>query len=48
LRYSNRSLAAIASGLGFSDQPAFSRTFGALVGTSPRKWRNQFGRKEEH
>jgi AraC family transcriptional regulator len=44
LRYSNRSLAAIALEVGFSDQPAFSRTFGALVGTSPRKWRNQFGR----
>jgi AraC family transcriptional regulator len=45
LRHSNRSLAAIASEVGFSDQPSFSRTFSALVGTSPRKWRNQFGRR---
>jgi AraC family transcriptional regulator len=35
------SLSMIALQSGFSDQAAFSRTFGAFVGTSPAKWRNQ-------
>jgi AraC-like DNA-binding protein len=36
---SDHSLAAIALETGFSDQAAFSRTFGAIVGTSPGRWR---------
>jgi AraC family transcriptional regulator len=38
-------LSMIALQSGFSDQAAFSRTFGAIVGTSPAKWRNQKRRK---
>ncbi len=38
-------LSLIALQSGFSDQAAFSRTFGAIVGTSPAKWRNQMQRK---
>jgi AraC family transcriptional regulator len=34
-------LAEIALRSGFSDQAAFSRTFSALVGTSPRRWLNE-------
>jgi len=35
------SLAEIAISTGFSDQSAFSRTFGACVGFSPAKWRTE-------
>jgi AraC family transcriptional regulator len=34
-------LSMIALQSGFSDQAAFSRTFGAIVGMSPARWRNQ-------
>jgi AraC family transcriptional regulator len=34
-------LAEIALRSGFSDQAAFSRTFSALVGTSPKRWLNE-------
>ena len=44
LRHSSCSLPEIALQSGFSDQPAFSRTFSALVGTPPAKWRSQHGR----
>jgi len=36
------SLSEIALRAGFSDQAAFSRTFGSLVGTPPGQWRRQF------
>jgi AraC-like DNA-binding protein len=36
---SRSSLSQIALEAGFGDQPAFSRTFRALVGTTPRQWR---------
>ena len=39
LLHSDHSLAAIALETGFSDQAAFSRTFGAIVGISPGRWR---------
>jgi AraC family transcriptional regulator len=45
LRYSTCSLTEIALHSGFSDQPAFSRTFSAVVGTPPGKWRSQYGRR---
>ena len=35
-------LAEIALRSGFSDQAAFSRTFSALVGTSPKRWLNEY------
>jgi AraC family transcriptional regulator len=41
LKSSSSSLAEIAIQTGFCDQAAFSRTFGRLVGTSPRRWLNQ-------
>ena len=41
LKSSSGSLAEIALQLGFCDQAAFSRTFGRLVGTSPRRWLNE-------
>jgi AraC-like DNA-binding protein len=44
LQYSTHSLAEIALQTGFSDQAAFTRTFGSLVGASPGRWRNQHGR----
>jgi len=42
LKSSATPLAEIAVRCGFSDQAAFSRTFGALVGTSPKRWRNEY------
>lgn len=41
LRSSSGSLAEIALQAGFCDQAAFSRTFGRLVGTPPRRWLNE-------
>jgi AraC family transcriptional regulator len=41
LLHSKDSLSDIALLAGFSDQPAFSRTFSALVGTTPGKWRRE-------
>jgi AraC family transcriptional regulator len=38
---SRNSLTEIALSCGFSDQAAFSRRFGATVGTTPLKWRNE-------
>ena len=45
LLHSDHSLAGIALETGFSDQAAFSRTFGAIVGTSPGRWQKQYGHK---
>jgi AraC family transcriptional regulator len=42
LRHSGHSLSEIAMQTGFSDQAAFSRTFGTIVGTTPGRWRTQF------
>jgi AraC family transcriptional regulator len=42
LKHSSLPLAEIALRSGFSDQAAFTRTFGALIGTSPRRWLNEF------
>jgi AraC family transcriptional regulator len=42
LKSSSMPLAEIALHSGFSDQPAFSRTFSALVGTSPKRWINEY------
>jgi AraC-like DNA-binding protein len=39
LRYSNKSLLRIAMDAGFTDQPAFNRSFREMVGTSPGHWR---------
>jgi AraC family transcriptional regulator len=36
-----RTLPDIALEVGFSDQAAFSRTFGVIVGTTPGKWRRE-------
>jgi AraC family transcriptional regulator len=44
LARSNLPLSDIALQAGFSDQAAFSRTFRALVGTAPARWRMQYGR----
>jgi AraC family transcriptional regulator len=41
LKSSSSSIAEIALQTGFCDQAAFSRTFGRLVGTSPRRWLNE-------
>ena len=41
LLHSNKSLSDIALQVGFSDQAAFSRTFSALVGTTPGRWRRE-------
>jgi AraC family transcriptional regulator len=43
LLYSSKALSDIALETGFSDQAAISRTFGAIVGNTPRKWRNEYG-----
>jgi AraC family transcriptional regulator len=45
LRCSNVRLAEISLQAGFPDQAAFSRTFRAIVGTTPAKWRMQHGRR---
>ena len=39
LLHSNNSLLTIALEVGFSDQPAFNRSFRQIVGTSPGQWR---------
>jgi AraC family transcriptional regulator len=39
LLHSNQSLLAVALEVGFSDQPAFNRSFREIVGTSPGQWR---------
>ncbi len=39
---SSMSLAEIALRSGFCDQPAFSRTFAAVVGKSPKRWLNEY------
>jgi AraC family transcriptional regulator len=39
LLHSNESLLAVALEVGFSDQPAFNRSFREIVGTSPGQWR---------
>jgi AraC family transcriptional regulator len=41
LLHPSRTLPDIALEVGFSDQAAFSRTFGVLVGTTPGKWRRE-------
>jgi AraC-like DNA-binding protein len=41
LRESGRPLVEVAQYSGFSDQAAFSRTFKAVVGRSPGKWRRE-------
>jgi AraC family transcriptional regulator len=41
LLHSNEPLTEIALETGFSDQAAFCRTFRAIVGTTPGKWRNE-------
>jgi AraC family transcriptional regulator len=41
LSSSDRSLSEVALEAGFSDQAAFSRTFKALVGTSPGQWKRE-------
>ena len=41
LLHSNTPLADIALQVGFSDQAAFSRTFAALVGATPGRWRRE-------
>lgn len=41
LLQSNLPLAEIALEAGFSDQAVFSRTFGAVVGTPPARWRTE-------
>jgi AraC-like DNA-binding protein len=48
LQHSNHSLSEIALQTGFSDQPAFSRTFGAIVGTTPGRWRHQYRRERSN
>jgi AraC-like DNA-binding protein len=39
LLHSNESLLTVALEVGFSDQPAFNRSFRKIVGTSPGQWR---------
>jgi AraC-like DNA-binding protein len=39
LLHSNDSLPTVALEVGFTDQPAFNRSFRAIVGTSPGRWR---------
>ena len=41
IKSSSSSLAEIALQSGFCDQAAFTRAFGRLVGTSPRRWLNE-------
>jgi AraC family transcriptional regulator len=42
MKRSGLSLIDIALQSGFGDQASFSRTFGGVVGTSPRRWLNEF------
>jgi AraC family transcriptional regulator len=41
LLHSNDSLLTVALEVGFTDQPAFNRSFRAIVGTSPGRWRRE-------
>jgi AraC family transcriptional regulator len=41
LSETNNSLVEIAAQTGFSDQAAFTRTFAAIVGATPAKWRRE-------
>jgi AraC family transcriptional regulator len=41
---SDKSLLKVALEVGFTDQPAFNRSFRAIVGTSPGKWRRENAR----
>jgi AraC family transcriptional regulator len=41
LRTREATIAEVAAGLGFSDQSHFTRTFGRLVGVSPRSFARQ-------
>ncbi len=45
LVHTNKPLTDIALEVGFSDQAAFSRTFAALVGTTPGRWRRENARR---
>jgi AraC family transcriptional regulator len=42
MRRSAISLTEIALSSGFADQASFSRSFGGFVGTSPRRWLNEY------
>jgi transcriptional regulator GlxA family with amidase domain len=44
LTETNNSLVEIAAQTGFSDQPALTRTFAAIVGATPAKWRREHSR----
>jgi AraC-like DNA-binding protein len=39
LLHSDKSLLTVALEVGFSDQPAFNRSFREIVGASPGQWR---------
>ena len=41
LLHSDKSLLKVALEVGFTDQPAFNRSFREIVGTSPGKWRRE-------
>jgi AraC family transcriptional regulator len=41
LATADSALSEIALECGFSDQAAFSRTFGSMVGSTPGRWRRQ-------
>jgi len=41
LLHSDKSLLEVALEVGFTDQPAFNRSFREIVGTSPGKWRRE-------
>jgi AraC family transcriptional regulator len=45
LLHSRKTLPEIALQTGFSDQAAFSRTFGAVVGKTARRWQNEYGHR---
>ena len=41
LRDTKKALSAVAVETGFADQASFSRTFGSIVGATPRHWRSE-------
>jgi AraC-like DNA-binding protein len=45
LSETNSSLVEVAAHTGFSDQPAFTRTFAKVVGATPAKWRREHSRR---
>jgi AraC family transcriptional regulator len=45
LSETNNSLVEIAGQTGFSDQAALTRTFAAIVGATPAKWRRKHSRR---